>query len=71
MEHEHPGDLIKRIRQPGQDFTVPGDACNTFRVCYQKLREFETDLFQHIHLENNVLFPKTLLLVESGGRLAF
>jgi regulator of cell morphogenesis and NO signaling len=41
-------------------YTPPEDACNTFRVLYGKLKEFEDDLHRHIHLENNILFPKAI-----------
>ncbi len=59
-EHDHAGELLKQIRQLSKDFTLPEDACNTYRVSYQKLEEFEADLHQHIHLENNILFPKAI-----------
>lgn len=62
MEHDHAGDILKRIRKLSRDFTLPEDACNTFRVTYAKLAEFEADLLQHIHLENNILFPKAVAL---------
>lgn len=61
-EHDHAGNLMKQIRQLTGDFTPPPDACNTYRVAYLKLQEFEEDLHRHIHLENNILFPKTLEL---------
>jgi regulator of cell morphogenesis and NO signaling len=60
MEREHAiaGDLIKQIRALSDNYTAPEYACPTFQVTYQKLQEFDTDLMQHIHLENNVLFPR-------------
>ena len=62
MEHEHDtvGSIFKNIRQLTSDFTPPEDACNTYRVLFSKLEEFETDLHIHIHLENNVLFPRAI-----------
>jgi regulator of cell morphogenesis and NO signaling len=57
-EHEHAGDLMKSIRQLTNHYTIPRDACPTFQVTYKKLEEFDQDLMQHIHLENNVLFEK-------------
>ena len=57
-EHEHAGDLMKSIRQLTNHYTVPRDACPTFQVTYKKLEEFDQDLMQHIHLENNILFEK-------------
>lgn len=61
MEHEHElvGDIFKTIRSVTNNYTPPADACNTFRVTLKKLEEFEDDLHQHIHLENNILFPKS------------
>lgn len=63
MEHEHEvvGDLFKSIRELSDNYTPPAGACTTFKVSYLKLKEFEEDLHQHIHLENNILFPKSLL----------
>jgi regulator of cell morphogenesis and NO signaling len=60
MEHEHQvaGDLIKSIRQLTHNYTIPRDACPTFSITYKKLEEFDQDLMQHIHLENNVLFDR-------------
>jgi len=60
MEHEHDnaGDIIKKIQILSNNFTTPDYACNTYKALYHKLEEFTNDLFQHIHLENNILFPK-------------
>jgi len=60
MEHEHDeaGDIIKKIQQLSNNFTTPEYACNTYKALYFKLEEFTNDLFQHIHLENNILFKK-------------
>ncbi|MDD2468584.1 MAG: hemerythrin domain-containing protein, partial [Desulfobulbus sp.] len=57
-EHEEIGDAVHSIRHLSKDYAIPGDACNTFMVTYQKLKEFEDDLHKHVHLENNILFPK-------------
>lgn len=57
-EHTHAGDVIKKIQSLTSDYTPPPTACPTFRVTYKRLQEFEQDLMQHIHLENNVLFSK-------------
>lgn len=64
-EHEEAGDILKRISELSQGFTPPQGACNTYRAFYAKLAEFEQDLHQHIHLENNILFPKALKLERS------
>lgn len=60
MEHEHDGagDIIKKIAELSNNYKTPSDACNTYQVLFSKLEEFQNDLFQHIHLENNILFPK-------------
>lgn len=61
-EHEEAGDLLRSISKLSNNYTPPPGACNTYRAFYAKLDEFEQDLHQHIHLENNILFPKTLKL---------
>ena len=57
-EHEEIGDAVHLIRHLSKEYAIPGDVCNTFMVTYQKLKEFEDDLHKHVHLENNILFPK-------------
>ena len=57
-EHTHAGDLIKKLRSITSGYAPPPDACPTYRVTYKRLQEFDQDLMQHIHLENNVLFTK-------------
>ena len=59
-EHDHVGNLLEEIKQLSNNYTPPADACTTYRLAFAALRSFETDLHQHIHLENNVLFPKAL-----------
>jgi len=59
-EHDNAGDIIKKIASLSNNFTPPEEACNTYRALYAKLEEFQNDLFQHIHLENNILFPKAI-----------
>jgi regulator of cell morphogenesis and NO signaling len=61
-EHEAIGDAIHTIRHLAKGYLLPGDACTTFMVTYQKLKEFEDDLHKHVHLENNILFPKAAAL---------
>lgn len=62
MHHEHDseGKLHKQIALLTDNYTTPEDACNTYRVTYALLKEFEEDLHLHIHLENNILFPKAI-----------
>ncbi len=61
-EHEEIGDAIHKIRRLAGEYTIPENVCNTFVVTYQKLKEFEDDLHKHVHLENNILFPKAVQL---------
>lgn len=61
-EHENAGDIFKKIAKLSNNYTPPEEACNTFKALYAKLQEFEEDLHQHIHLENNILHPKAKLL---------
>jgi regulator of cell morphogenesis and NO signaling len=60
MEHEHvnAGDAIEKIKTLSNNYSPPEYACTTYRVLYAKLKEFEEDLNRHIHLENNILFPR-------------
>ncbi len=59
-EHETAGAQLKRLRELTNDFTVPEEACNTWRALWHGLEAFESDLHEHIHLENNILFPGAL-----------
>ncbi len=62
MHHEHDteGERFRKISQLTQNYTPPPDSCNTYRVTFALLKEFEEDLHMHIHLENNILFPKAI-----------
>ena len=62
MEHDKAGELLREIRKLSADFTVPPEVCMSFQTLYQALKGFEADLHQHIHLENNILFPKAVQL---------
>jgi len=55
-EHEAAGNILKELRRITNDYKVPEDGCNTYALTFRKLEELEADLFQHIHLENNILF---------------
>lgn len=57
-EHEHAGKILDEIRQLTNNYTPPEDACTTFKISLAELKEFEEDLHKHVHLENNLLFPK-------------
>lgn len=60
MTHEHDahGERLGRLRSLAHDYQPPGDACTTWRALYGGLAELESELMAHIHLENNVLFPR-------------
>ena len=57
-EHEEVGEAVKSIRKLSRNFAIPEDACTSYKLLFKMLEDFETDLFTHIHLENNILFPK-------------
>jgi regulator of cell morphogenesis and NO signaling len=57
-EHEAAGNILKELRKITEEYKVPEDGCSTYSMTFNKLEEFEADLFQHIHLENNILFKK-------------
>ena len=61
-EHEKVGGIFKEIARLTNNYTPPEGACNTFKALYDKLNEFEQDLHKHIHLENNILHKKALVL---------
>lgn len=61
-EHDAAGDELKALRKLTADYELPADACNSYTYLFDKIKAFENDLFQHIHLENNILFPKALKL---------
>jgi len=65
-DHEVEGERFRKISELTDQYVPPAHACNTFRVCYAKLHEFEKDLHLHIHLENNVLFPRAIQLEQKG-----
>lgn len=62
QEHEMEGDRFATITTLSNNYTPPADACNTYKVTFALLKEFENDLHLHIHLENNILFPKAISL---------
>ena len=58
LEHDHAGAMLFEIRELTHNYKAPDDACTTHQVCLEELKAFEEDLHQHVHLENNILFPK-------------
>jgi regulator of cell morphogenesis and NO signaling len=67
QEHDAAGALLVEIHSLSHNFTTPEDACPTFHAFYDGLKEFEQDLHQHIHLENNILFPRAIELEQSAS----
>lgn len=63
-EHEFAGGAMDNIRVITSDYHLPEDACNTYNVTFSLLSQFEDDLHIHVHLENNILYPKALLLLK-------
>ena len=61
-EHRAEGERFKKIYMLTSSYTCPPDGCNTYRVTYQTFNEFEQDLHRHIHIENNILFVKALIM---------
>jgi len=59
-EHENAGENLARIRAVTGGYAVPADACGSFRALYAALEQFERDLHVHVHLENNILFPRAI-----------
>jgi regulator of cell morphogenesis and NO signaling len=68
QEHDGAGELLAEIRNLSGDFTLPQDACPTYRAFFDGIKQFEQDLHQHIHLENNILFPRAIAMEASPTR---
>lgn len=64
-EHDTEGERFRKIKELSNQYTAPSDGCNTYRAAYATLQAFEDDLHLHIHLENNILFPKSVELESS------
>lgn len=61
-EHEFAGGAMDKINEITKNYFVPADSCNTYKVTFKLLQEFEDDLHAHVHLENNILYPKALTI---------
>ena len=72
MKHEHEveGDRFRKIAALTNNYTPPADACNTYKVTFAMLDEFEKDLHTHIHIENNIMFPRAIELEKTFGEVA-
>lgn len=73
MEHEHDqaGRLLELIREKTNNYQPPADACTTYRVAFDSLHAFEADLHQHVHMENNILFPRAVVMIRKLNNLSF
>ena len=60
QEHDNEGVRFRKIAELSNNYNPPNDACTTYKVAFEMLQEFEEDLHAHIHLENNILFPKAI-----------
>jgi regulator of cell morphogenesis and NO signaling len=60
MDHDHTGNELRLLREITHNYEAPADACTTYRALYHALAGLERDLHQHIHLEDNILFPRAL-----------
>ncbi len=66
-EHDASAALARQIREKSAGYAPPQDACTSYQALYRELQEFETDLHQHVHLENNILFPRAVELEPTVG----
>ena len=62
QEHDGAGEALRSLRSITNNYKAPEDACISYRTLYQALQDFESDLHQHIHLENNILFPRAVAM---------
>jgi regulator of cell morphogenesis and NO signaling len=65
-EHDAAGDALRAMREASGGYTIPRDACVSYQALYKALADFEKDLHQHIHLENNILFPRAIEMERAG-----
>jgi regulator of cell morphogenesis and NO signaling len=67
MEHDHAGDILRKIRDATSGYVAPPDACSSYEALYRGLEALERDLHEHMHLETNLLFPRAIELEEESG----
>ena len=68
-EHHATSKYLKLFHELTNDYMLPEDACSSYRNLFEKLKEFEDDLLLHVHLENNILFPKALVEYEELNKM--
>ena len=66
VEHDDAGEILRELRATTNNYTVPADVCISYKTLYEALEAFEQDLHQHIHLENNILFPRAVEAEETA-----
>lgn len=66
-EHDNAGEALRALREASHGYVAPEDACVSYRELYRSLAEFETDMHTHVHLENNILFPRALEMEASAA----
>ncbi len=66
-DHEEAGAMLRRLRELSGDYKPPLGACPSYQGLFQGLAEFEKDMHEHVHLENNILFPRAMKLVPKGS----
>ena len=66
MEHDSAGDALREMRAITNSYTVPAEACMSYQELYRALPAFEADMHEHIHLENNILFPRSIQMEEAA-----
>lgn len=67
MEHDSAGETLQKMRELTNSYTAPHGACNTFRAMLHALELFESEMHQHVHKENNILFPRAVELFNTGA----
>ncbi|MCX6290152.1 MAG: iron-sulfur cluster repair di-iron protein [Bacteroidetes bacterium] len=71
QEHDRAGAILYEIRKLTGNYNPPENACTTYRLSFNELRDFELDLHQHVHLENNILFPRSMELQKKMNAAMF
>ncbi len=69
QEHDHAGSMLAEIRNLTNNYNPPADACTTYQLSFASLQAFELDLHRHVHLENNILFPKALKMFGETNKI--
>lgn len=65
LEHDNAGAALREMRKLSGDYQLPADACGSYSALYEGMKSFESDMHQHVHLENNVLFPRAVAMEDS------